>query len=198
MLYGIFFSLLLGLGLGMLALDQSHRAVIEVITTISLTIMVFCAGVAIGETEDLLLKLKKNFVVLLIVPTACVFGSVVAAIVAAGLLHMPVRDMLIVTCSLGWYSLATIVVTKLHSVELGTIAFLSNFMREFASFFVIPLIVRCFRNKLLCIPTSGAATMDSLLPIIIQLTNPAVGVVAFVNGVILSILVPIFLQILLN
>ena len=198
MLVRIFGSLLLGLGLGMLALDQSQRPYIEIVTTVSLTIMVFCAGVAIGETEDLLLKLKANFLVLIIVPAAAVLGGVVAAFVAAWLLQMPVRDMLIVTCSLGWYSLATIVVTKLHSVELGTIAFLSNFMREFFSFFIIPLLLRTFKNKLLCIPTAGAATMDSLLPLIIQLTNPSVGIIAFVNGVILSVLVPIFLQVLLN
>ena len=197
MTFFILISLVGGILLGHGFLNTEHRPIIELATTVSLTVMVFCAGVAIGETENLVLKLRKNGWLLVVVPLGSILGSAVAAVIASQLFAAPIKDMLITTMTLGWYSLATVVVTKMHSVELGTIAFLSNFLREFLSFFIIPILAVRLNNKLLCVATSGAATMDSSLPVIIRATSPAVGIVAFINGLVLSLVVPFFLQFLL-
>ena len=75
-------------------------------------------------------------------------------------------------------------------------AFLANMLREVSSFVLIPLLARW--NKLMCIAPGGAGTMDSLLPLVIRGAGMQAGMFAFINGLILSLLVPVLLSVLLE
>lgn len=54
------------------------------------------------------------------------------------IVKMPVGHGTAIASGLGWYSLSGATISKLVSAEAGSIAFLSNLMREIFSFFIIP------------------------------------------------------------
>ena len=58
-------------------------------------------------------------------------------------------------------------------------------------------ILRVKINKFLALAPSGAATMDSGLPVVIKYTNIHVGLFAFINGLLLTLLVPVLLSVLM-
>ena len=66
-------------------------------------------------------------------------------------------------------------------------------LREVLAFLAIPLLVKI--NKFLALAPSGAATMDSGLPVVIKYTNIHVGLFAFINGLLLTLL---FLFMMMN
>ena len=86
-------------------------------------------------------------------------------------------------------------ITELYNIELGTVGFLSNVIREISAFIMIPLVARV--SYLAAIGPGGATTMDSTLPVISRFTNPETSVIAFFGGFMLSfvppVLIPLFL-----
>ena len=64
------------------------------------------------------------------------------------------------------------------------------------AFFLIPLLVRV--HKFLALAPSGAATMDSGLPVVIKYTNLHVGMYSFINGLVLTLIVPVLISWLLS
>jgi uncharacterized membrane protein YbjE (DUF340 family) len=61
-------------------------------------------------------------------------------------------------------------------------------LRETMAILLMPLLVRW--DPLTAISLAGAATMDSNLPIVISNTNLKIGMVGFVSGLILTLMVP--------
>ena len=76
-----------------------------------------------------------------------------------------------ISSGFGWYSLSGIILTQLHSAEIGTIAFLTNIFRELITVVSIPFIAK-YLNDYTAIAPAGATSMDSTLPIISKYTNP--------------------------
>ena len=53
---------------------------------------------------------------------------------------MPVSYGAAIASGLGWHSLAGVTISNLIDAQMGSIAFMSNLMRELFSFFLIPLL----------------------------------------------------------
>ena len=53
-------------------------------------------------------------------------------------------------------------------------------------------------HKFLALAPSGAATMDSGLPVVIKYTNLHVGMYSFINGLVLTLIVPVLISWLLS
>ena len=53
-------------------------------------------------------------------------------------------------------------------------------------------------SALLALAPSGAATMDSGLPVVIKYTNLHVGMYSFINGLVLTLIVPVLISWLLS
>ena len=104
------------------------------------------------------------------------------------------RDALLVGSALGWYSLSSVVISTLYSVEIGTIAFLANMLREVLAFLAIPLLVKI--NKFL-LGAIRSCDYGFRLPVVIKYTNIHVGLFAFINGLLLTLLVPVLLSVLM-
>lgn len=68
-------------------------------------------------------------------------------------------------------------------------------LREVLAFLAIPLLVKI--NKFLALAPSGAATMDSGLPVVTNIPISMVGYSAFINGLLLTLLVPVLLSVLM-
>lgn len=198
MIYALFAAILAGMGGGYLFLDVTAKPLLDEILMTALDFMVLVAGIEIGGNRRLLRQIctPKNLTLALALPCATVAGSLGGAYLSSFLTGLGVYESILVAAGLGWYSLSSVVISTMYSTELGAIAFLSNMLREVSSFVLIPLLARW--HGLLAIAPGGAGTMDSMLPLVIRAAGMNAGMFSFINGLLLSLLVPVLLSLLLK
>jgi len=133
----------------------------------------------------------------LLVPAAVAAGSLLGAGLAAPVLAMPLKEVLAVGAGLGWYSLSGPLIAQIYNAELGTIAFLANMSRELLAFVIIPLVAR-IAGSVAAIAPGGATAMDSTLPVVTKVTDSKTGLMAFVSGLVLTLVVPVLIPFILT
>lgn len=191
-------SLVGGLIFGYLFLDTGIKDTLDFILMSALDIMIFIAGIEIGSNRGILKRICNvhSALLALAIPLAVACGSICGALLLGHIAGLSAYDSLLVGGGLGWYSFSSVVISAMYSTEIGTVAFLANMMREISGFFLIPLLVRV--HKFLALAPSGAATMDSGLPVVIKYTNLHVGMYSFINGLVLTLIVPVLISWLLS
>lgn len=191
-------SLVGGLLFGYLFLDTGVKDTLDLILMSALDVMIFIAGIEIGSNRGILKRICNvhSALLALAIPLAVACGSICGALLLGHIAGLSAYDSLLVGGGLGWYSFSSVVISAMYSTEIGTVAFLANMMREISGFFLIPLLVRV--HKFLALGPSGAATMDSGLPVVIKYTNLHVGMYSFVNGLVLTLIVPVLISWLLS
>lgn len=191
-------SLVGGLLFGYLFLDTGVKNTLDLILMSALDVMIFIAGIEIGSNRGILKRICNvhSALLALAVPLAVACGSICGALLLGHIAGLSAYDSLLVGGGLGWYSFSSVVISAMYSTEIGTVAFLANMMREISGFFLIPLLVRV--HKFLALAPSGAATMDSGLPVVIKYTNLHVGMYSFINGLVLTLIVPVLISWLLS
>lgn len=191
-------SLVGGLLFGYLFLDTSVKDTLDLILMSALDVMIFIAGIEIGSNRGILKRICNlhSALLALAIPLAVACGSICGALFLGHIAGLSAYDSLLVGGGLGWYSFSSVVISAMYSTEIGTVAFLANMMREISGFFLIPLLVRV--HKFLALAPSGAATMDSGLPVVIKYTNLHVGMYSFINGLVLTLIVPVLISWLLS
>lgn len=191
-------SLVGGLLFGYLFLDTGVKDTLDLILMSALDIMIFIAGIEIGSNRGILKRICNvhSALLALAIPLAVACGSICGALLLGHIAGLSAYDSLLVGGGLGWYSFSSVVISAMYSTEIGTVTFLANMMREISGFFLIPLLVRV--HKFLALAPSGAATMDSGLPVVIKYTNLHVGMYSFINGLVLTLIVPVLISWLLS
>lgn len=191
-------SLVGGLLFGYLFLDTGVKDTLDLILMSALDVMIFIAGIEIGSNRGILKRICNvhSALLALAIPLAVACGSICGALLLGHIAGLSAYDSLLVGGGLGWYSFSSVVISTMYSTEIGTVAFLANMMREISGFFLIPLLVRV--HKFLALAPSGAATMDSGLPVVIKYTNLHVGMYSFINGLVLTLIVPVLISWLLS
>lgn len=104
-----------------------------------------------------------------------------------------------------YYSLSSILITQFKepsigmqlATELGTIALLSNIIREMMALVGAPLIRRYF-GKLAPISAAGVNSMDVLLPSITRCSGKEVMPIAICHGILVDLSVPFFVNLFCN
>ena len=191
-------SLVGGLLFGYLFFNTGVKDTLDLILMSALDVMIFIAGIEIGSNRGILKRICNvhSALLALAIPLAVACGSICGALLLGHIAGLSAYDSLLVGGGLGWYSFSSVVISAMYSTEIGTVAFLANMMREISGFFLIPLLVRV--HKFLALAPSGAATMDSGLPVVIKYTNLHVGMYSFINGLVLTIIVPVLISWLLS
>lgn len=191
-------SLVGGLLFGYLFLDTSVKDTLDLILMSALDVMIFIAGIEIGSNRGILKRICNlhSALLALAIPLAVACGSICGALLLGYIAGLSAYDSLLVGGGLGWYSFSSVVISAMYSTEIGTVAFLANMMREISGFFLIPFLVRV--HKFLALAPSGAATMDSGLPVVIKYTNLHVGMYSFINGLVLTLIVSVLISWLLS
>lgn len=191
-------SLVGGLLFSYLFLDTGIKDTLDLILMSALDVMIFIAGIEIGSNRGILKRICNlhSALLALAIPLAVACGSICGALLLGHIAGLSAYDSLLVGGGLGWYSFSSVVISAMYSTEIGTVAFLANMMREISGFFLIPLLVRV--HKFLALAPSGAATMDSGLPVVIKYTNLHVGMYSFINGLVLTLIVPVLISWLLS
>ena len=117
-------------------------------------------------------------------------------VLCAMLLHMPWNYGAAIAGGMGWYSLAGATIGRLVGAEMGSVAFLSNLMREIFSCLIIPCIALKL-NYYTSIAPAGATSEDTTLPMMLKYTNEETVVLSVLNGMICSLVVPVIISICL-
>ncbi len=193
----IVISVIIGIVLGVTVLKNSYLPIIEVITTYALAALLFGVGVDIGLNKEAFYELKVLGFKIILIPILIVFGTLLGSYIASLVLNMVANEAMAVGAGFGWYSLSAVLITKIHSVELGSVAFLTNIFRELLTIISLPFVVK-YIGKIPSIGPGGATTMDVTLPLIKKVSGEEIAISAFISGVVLSSLVPILVPFILN
>jgi|AntDeeMinimDraft_5_1070356.scaffolds.fasta_scaffold16720_2 uncharacterized membrane protein YbjE (DUF340 family) len=193
----IVISVIIGIVLGITVLKNSYLPTIEIITTYALAALLFGVGVDIGLNKEAFYELKVLGFKIILIPILIVVGTLLGTYLASLVLNMVAKEAMAVGAGFGWYSLSAVLITKIHSVELGSVAFLTNVFRELLTIISLPFVVK-YIGKIPSIGPGGATTMDVTLPLIKKVAGEEIAVPAFISGVVLSSLVPILVPFILN
>ncbi len=156
----------------------------------ALCALMFSVGISIGNDPQTLRNFRSLNPRLVLLPVATILGTLsAAALVSLILPHRSASECMAIGSGMGYYSLSSIFITQYKGPELGTLALLSNILREIMTLLCAPLLVRWFGN-LAPISAGGATTMDTTLPIITRTAGQQFIIVSIFHGFITDFSVP--------
>ena len=179
----------LGIILGLLNVIPVDIAQTD-ISLYTLYALMFCVGFSMGNDPDTFKKFKKLNPGVMLLPVMTILGTLSAsALVGLLMPQHTVTEWMAVGAGMGYYSLSSVLITEIKGVELGTIALLSNIIREIITLLGAPLLVRVF-GTLAPISSGGATTMDTTLPIIVKTSGKEYTIVSIFHGMCADFSVP--------
>ena len=181
----ILIVLVLGVGAGYL-MPADVSGFLDSASTYMLLLLLFSVGIDTGLNKAVFTRIRELGFRILLIP----FG------VTAFLLCLPAKEGLAISAGLGWYSLSGVLITEAGNPVGGTIAFLANVFREMLTFVIVPFVASHL-NYYSAIAPAGATSMDTTLGIISKNTNGTIAVLAFVNGIVCTLLVPLLVPLFL-
>lgn len=190
-------SVVAGILLGFFVLPEQVFAALDKITTYALAVLLFGVGVDMGSNRSIFEQLKDLGWQIIVLPFLVATGSILGAVVMGLLLGLGSSEAAAVGAGFGWYSLSGVILGEIYSVELGSLAFLTNVFREILTIISLPFAVK-YIGRLTSIAPGGATTMDVTLPVIKETAGEEVVIPAFISGVVLSMLVPILVPFLIG
>jgi uncharacterized membrane protein YbjE (DUF340 family) len=190
-------TVIAGLVIAMLFLDMTYISAMNKVSNYALIVLLFGVGVDIGLNKEMMSYLVKYGWNIMIFPFLIAVGSILGTVIIGYLIGFNFNEAAAVGAGFGWYSLSGIILSQLHSVELGSIAFLSNIFREFLTFLILPFVVKKF-GRAAAVAPGGATAMDVTLPVIKKVGGEEMVVPALVSGMILTTLVPILVPFLIK
>ncbi|MFB6215207.1 MAG: lysine exporter LysO family protein [Candidatus Bipolaricaulia bacterium] len=187
----------LGLFLGYSVIPENFTSSIDLIITYVLGLLLFAVGISLGLNKSIFNQVSRLGWRIILLPISIGVGSIVGPLTIGFLLQLTPTETAAVGAGFGWYSLSGVLLTKLHSPELGSIAFLANIFRELLTFLVLPLTAR-FLGKIVSIAPGGATTMDVTLPLLKEIWGEEIILPAFFSGAVLTSLVPLVVPLLIR
>lgn len=160
------------------------------ISLYALYALMFSIGFSMGNDPDTLKKFKKLNPGIMLLPLMTILGTLAAAALVSFILpKRSLCDCLAIGSGMGYYSLSSILISEAKGVELGTLALLSNIVREKITLLGAPLLVRWFGN-FAPIASGGATSMDITLPIITKFSGQQYAIVSIFHGMCTDFCVP--------
>ncbi len=185
-----------GIGCGSLSLTPEFLCNADM-SLYALWILLFLVGIGMGGNSETWQILKKMNAKILLVPICVIIGTLLGtALFSCCLKNISLKESLAVVSGFGYYSLSSIMITKISGETLGVIALLSNILREIGTLLMTPLLVKYF-GRLAPIASGGATSMDTSLPIIIRFTGQEYGIISVFSGVVLTLVAPFLITLIL-
>lgn len=166
--------------------------------------LMFQIGLSVGCSDNLKAVLKYFRPKMLLLPLGTLGGTLLfSALVSWVLVEWNVFDTMAVGAGLGYYSLSSVLITQLKmptlgeqlAAELGTIALLSNIIRELLALVGAPYFRRFF-GPLGPVCAAGVTSVDVALPAIGRVSGQAMIPVALFHGMVLDMSVPLIVPML--
>jgi uncharacterized membrane protein YbjE (DUF340 family) len=195
------FALLVGatLALGLLAgrVDLLPWLSSDVGTYV-LFVMIFLVLFTAGGDRRTYELIRTQGARLLLVPAATVAGNLLGvALLAVFYDGLGFRQILAVGSGFGYYTFASVFIQEMEGPTVGAIALVANVLREVATLLLAPAVFRYLGGNA-CVAMGGATVSDSTLPIIAKACGKEIVPVAFVSGLIITIIVPFLLMAILS
>lgn len=181
---------------GEIKLDAHH------ISLYILYALMLQVGINIGSNKNLKQIVRQIRLKMLVIPLATIIGTLLFSALASLLLsRWSVFECMAVGSGFAYYSLSSILITQFKepsiglqlATELGTIALLSNIIREMMALLGSPLIEKYF-GKLAPISAAGVNSMDVVLPAITRYSGKEMIPVAILHGILIDFSVPLFVS----
>ncbi|BBR58225.1 MULTISPECIES: lysine exporter LysO family protein [Enterobacteriaceae] len=156
----------------------------------TLIFLLFLVGIQLrnsGMTLRQIILNRRGMVIALVV----VASSMVAGVINAFLLGLPLKTGLAMASGFGWYSLSGILLTDAYGPVIGSATFFNDLARELLAIMLIPGLVR--RSRSTALGLCGATSMDFTLPVLQRSGGVEMVPPAIVHGFILSLLVPLMM-----
>lgn len=162
--------------------------------------LMFQVGISIGSDKKLKPMIKSIRFKMLLLPISTIIGTLLfSALVSLILTQWSLSDCLAVGSGFAYYSLSSILITELKeaslgvqvAAELGTIALLSNIIREMIALLGTPLLARFF-GRFAPISAAGVNSMDVVLPAITRYSGTEMTTFAIFHGLLVDTSVPFF------
>ena len=165
-----------------------------------LYLLLVLAGMTVGFDLKALGIIRELRGKILLIPLGVVAGtlcgSALAWLVLARFSSLSLPESLAVGAGFGYYSLATVILTRLGDPALGSVALLSNMIHEALALLLPPFLVH-LTGRLGPVLAGGAAAMDTCLPVIAQVSGERCAVLAVFSGMCLTLLVPLIIPLLM-
>ncbi len=165
-----------------------------------LYLLLVLAGMTVGFDLKALGIVRELKARILLIPLGVVAGtlcgSALAWLLLSGVSSLSLPEALSVGAGFGYYSLATVIITRLGDPALGSMALLSNMIHEALALLLPPFLVR-FSGRLGPVLAGGAAAMDTCLPVIAQVSGERCAILAVFSGMCLTLLVPLVIPLLM-
>lgn len=168
---------------------------VEDLATVALMLLLFLIGLQLRNAGLSLRRLLLNRQGLGIA-VALTASSLLAGLMLAPVLQVPIFQSLALASGFGWYSLSGIVIGDALGPAWGGVAFLNDVIREIIALALIPLVIA--RRPALAIGYGGATAMDFTLPVIRSSGGLDCVPVAIASGFILSFLSPVLMGLFLS
>jgi uncharacterized membrane protein YbjE (DUF340 family) len=188
---------IIGFLLGRFSLIPDRIAQLQVEIWI-LYALIFFVGIGIGSNTDALQLIKRMHAKIVLVPVSIIIGT----LIGAGLVSMFLSDIslvqgLAVGSGFGYYSLSSVLISKLHGETLGLVALISNLIREIITLLFAGVFARYF-GTLAPIASGGATSMDTTLPTITRACGKEYAIISAFSGMVLTFFVPFLVPLLLS
>ena len=125
----------------------------------------------------------------LLLPLATTVGTFAGTALVSLFLVYSAAECMAVGAGFAYYSLSSIFITQYKGPELGTIALISNILRELFTLLFTPLLVR-FMGPTAAISCGGASTVDTTLPVITRYAGNQWVFISIVHALVLDFSVP--------
>jgi len=173
---------ILGWALGSLIVVPSAESLV----TDLLITLVIVIGIDMGPSitiSSFKRDLKNSWI-----PFSALSGALIGGLISSAVFGINVKFALASSAGMGWYSLDGPLLSSIFGPDLGMIAFLSNFLREQLTFFLVPLL----RNQkgVALLTLGGCTTMDDTLSLYASTLGDEYKELALFNGLILSLIIP--------
>ena len=197
-------AVILGFCLGYFGIVKLHlidagslNSVLGTYITIALLAMVFLVGMDMGfDSAGVGDSLKIGWRVL-VFPVVTGLATLVTGLIIGIFVPLSTKEVLAITCTFCWYSLAPNIIINAGYVTAGAIAFLANFLRVLTSLITIPIIAKRV-GWIETVGMSVAAAMDVCIGTITEATDKTIAVYAFVSGVVYTALIPLLVPLIVG
>lgn len=163
----------------------------------ALYVLICLVGIGVGSDKKAREIQKNAKLKIILVPLTVVIGTLLGVAVVSLFIDIGLREALAIGAGFGYYSLSSILITKISGEALGVIALIANISREITTLLLAPLLVKYF-GKLAPVAAGGATSMDTTLPVITQFAGKEYVIISVFSGVVLSILVPFLVTFILS
>lgn len=192
----IIISLGLGILVGYMLLPKEILEYTGVLIDIGLCLLLLFVGIDIGKNKNILEQIETIGLKAVLLPLMVASGSIAGGMMGAEILGINITDGGAVGAGFGWYSLSAVMLAE-KSAMLGTLAFMTNVMREIIALIIIPFVAK-YIGYLEAVSVGGATAMDTTLPVVSRSTDSQTTIISFISGIVLTLLTPLCVSFMMS